>query len=179
MEKSTGFQNFYAFLLSLHSFVDMVWFVWYGHWSVEIKWNAKNAKKLIPHSFNSSVFSQLLSDLSFVLFFVLIVFVPSFTGYELTLVAAPRAMQATSMGLFYCLDGIANLINLAAVYTDYSEKLTFYMVAGVLSTLTGITVLILISKKFGLRLDKWLGFLAKHLCGRNCGLRGVIIAMFW
>ena len=90
----------------------------------------------------------------FVLFFVLIVFVPSFTGYELTLVAAPRAMQATSMGLFYCLDGIANLINLAAVYTDYSEKLTFYMVAGVLSTLTGLIVLILISKKFGLRLDK-------------------------
>lgn len=70
----------------------------------------------------------------------------------MTFLAAPRAMQATSMGLFYCLDGIANIINIVAVYTDYSEKLTYYMVAGMLSTISGLVLLIILHKKFGLRL---------------------------
>ncbi|XP_067930883.1 solute carrier family 15 member 4-like [Watersipora subatra] len=89
------------------------------------------------------------------------------TGYELTMLSAPRAMQGAAMGLFYLMDGAANMINLAIIT---NTDITFYMydsgslkslnfrfiidLAGMCPLPIALILLILSEKKYNLGLSR-------------------------
>ena len=74
----------------------------------------------------------------------------SLVGYELALVAAPRSMQATAMGIFFSIDGLANLVKLVVIYTPggfFTD--TFYFV-GIGTNVLGLIFVVTINKKWRL-----------------------------
>ena len=72
--------------------------------------------------------------------------------YEMSLVATPRLMQTTSMGLFRFLDGAGSLINIAAVYTSYGNRVEIYLGTGIVTIVIGIVLLLTREKKIGVGL---------------------------
>lgn len=76
--------------------------------------------------------------------------------------SAPRSMQGTAMGMFYLMDGIANVANmLVVIYTSnkgsHLGSLDYYLVMGV-GGLASMTIscisLVLADKKFHLGVDR-------------------------
>ena len=72
--------------------------------------------------------------------------------YEMSLVASPRSMQTTSMGLFRFLDGAGSLINIAAVYTSYGNHVEIYLGTGIVTIVIGIVLLVILENKIGVGL---------------------------
>jgi len=79
-------------------------------------------------------------------------------GYELTLISAPRSMQGTAMGMFYLMDGVANIANILVInYTNYNNSKVgspdYYLVmgvGGVASMLIACVLLVLAERKYSL-----------------------------
>ena len=74
----------------------------------------------------------------------------SLAGYDIALVAAPRSMQATAMGVFFSIDGLANLMKLIVIYTPggfFTD--TFYYVR-IWTNLLGLIFVVTINKKWRL-----------------------------
>ena len=70
----------------------------------------------------------------------------SLVGYELAIVSAPRSMQATAMGMFFSLDGFANLVLLAVSLCDGAEITDSYYYAGIGLNILAVISLIMIRK---------------------------------
>ena len=71
----------------------------------------------------------------------------SLVGYELAIVSAPRSMQATAMGMFFSLDGFANLVLLAVSLCDGAEITDSYYYAGIGLNILAVISLTLIRKR--------------------------------
>jgi len=85
------------------------------------------------------------------------------TGYELTFISASRAMQGSAMGLFYLMDGIANILNFVIILYRNSQQgvlspTAFNFINGV-GGLGGISLaiilLVVFEKKYDLGLSKF------------------------
>ena len=83
-------------------------------------------------------------------------------GYELTLISAPRSMQGTAMGMFYLMDGVANIANILVLnYTNSNASmlgsLDYNLVmgmGGVASMVIACVLLILAERKYSLGMDR-------------------------
>lgn len=73
----------------------------------------------------------------------------SLVGYELALVAAPQSMQATAMGIFFSIDGLANLVKMIVIYTGGIFTDTFYYV-GIGTNVLGLIFVVTINKRWRL-----------------------------
>lgn len=75
------------------------------------------------------------------------------TGYELTILSAPRSMQATAMGMFYAIYGIGG-VAVMVVYNSGEGLTEEHYYIGIGLNLISIAVLGVMEKKIGLGLDE-------------------------
>mgnify|MGYP001804462047 CR=1 FL=1 len=75
-------------------------------------------------------------------------------GYELTILSAPRSMQATAMGMFFSPDGLTMLVNLAYTYIPGAGLTANYYYTGKALNTISIVVLVVLEKALGLGLQE-------------------------